>query len=146
MEFFSGVLTGVFVSVVIQLVMAVHVKPILDLRAEIREIAVSLLHYSNVYGQAARVERKLEAQAAFRKHASTLRGKAAFLLCRWRLCSLGLIPNHANLINATLPLIGLSNWAVEGSLEAPKYALREEDITRTLLGIEKEAEEPVPDQ
>jgi len=135
MEFLGGVLAGVFVALIVQLVTAIHLRPILNIRELIGEVAVSLIYYANVYGQLGAPERKKEAQEAFLEHGSKLRAKAGSLLCGNRLCVLGLLPRRTNLFKASWHLIGLSNRATDGALEAPRQATRDEDAIKELLGI-----------
>ena len=140
MEFLGGVLAGIFVALIVQLVTAVHLRPILDIREIIGEVAVSLIYYANVYGQLGAAERKKEAQEAFLEHGSKLRAKANSLFCGNRLCVLGLLPRRTNLFKASWHLIGLSNWAGDGTLGAPTQATRDENAIKELLGIKTDDE------
>ncbi len=105
MEFLGGVLAGIFVALIVQLVTAVHLRPILDIREIIGEVAVSLIYYANVYGQLGAAERKKEAQEAFLEHGS--KGELPFL---WKSALRARAATETD-----KPLQGLlaSDWSVE---------------------------------
>lgn len=136
MEFAGGVLTGVIVALITQLVTAVHVKPVLDVREVIGEIATSLIYYANVYGPLMKQERKREAQASLREHASRLRAKAHVPILAGVWYGFGLIPKRVDLVQASRHLIALSNYVFDSSPDAGMQATRLEEKIKKLLNIE----------
>lgn len=135
-QFLLGVLTGAAVTLVTQFVTALLIKPILDLRELIGEIAASLFYHAPVYGEATRHDLKLKAQEVLRRQATILRAKAnaVVLAGRW---SLGVLPKRSDMIEASQDLIRLSHHAVETQpgTQTSMQAADLEDKIRTKLRI-----------
>lgn len=135
MEFLGGVLTGLVVAVMVQLVVGVYIQPAIQLREAIWAVEHSILQYANSYGQLTPEGRKVEAQSRFRDHAGALSSKSRALMCYRVWVPLKLLPKRANVIKASRKLICLAGLACDFSNDAGIQASDEENEIRELLGI-----------
>ena len=140
MEFLGGVLTGLVVAVMVQIVVGVYIQPAIQLREAIWAVDHSILQYANSYGQLAPEGRKVEAQSRFRDHAGALSSKSRALMCYTVWVPLKLLPKRANVIKASRKLIYLAGLARDLSNDAGIQASDAENEIRELLGIKTDQE------
>lgn len=140
MEFLGGVLTGLVVAVMVQLVVGVYIQPAIQLREAIWAVDHSILQYANCYGQLAPEEHKVEAQSKFRDHAGALSSKGRALMCYRVWVPLKLLPKRLNVIKASRKLIYLAGLARDLSSNAGAQASDAENEIRELLGIKTDEE------
>ena len=136
MEFLGGVIAGVLVAVLVQLVVGVYIQPALQLREAIWAVDHSLIQYGNAYGKLAPEWRKVEAQARFRDHAGALHSKAHVVMVYSVWAQLRLLPKRKSVVEAKRKLIYLSNLARDLSEDAGLNASDAEKEIRKLLDIE----------
>ena len=135
MEFLGGVIAGILVAVLVQLVVGVYIQPALQLREAIWAVDHSLIQYGNAYGKVAPEPRKIEAQSRFRDHAGTLSSKSRALMLYGMWVPLRLLPKRENIVKASPKLIYLAGLTRDLSDDAGLKASDAEDEIRKLLGI-----------
>ena len=136
MEFLGGVLTGLVVAVIVQVVMGIYIHPAIQLREAIWAVEHSLIQYANVYSSVAPEAYKIEAQFRFRDHAGTLSSKSRALMWYSVWVLLKLLPVRANVLMASEVLIYLAGLTRDSSDDAGINASDAEYSIRRLLGIE----------